>query len=100
MDQRGLRSQRYWPAVAERPLTAVAVIGADIAVDVESALVVRSVGARAVHEIGAPQRQVAGLEGEVDRLGLGKADCGQRGLGHCSAQGLPRAVHAEVAAQV
>ena len=45
MDESGLGSQRYRPAVAEGPLAAVTVIRAYVAVDIESALVVRSVGA-------------------------------------------------------
>src|SRR5215213_6978429 len=68
MDQRGLGSERNRTAVAECPFAAIAIRRSDVAVDVETAPVVGPVLARAVHQVRTPQREVAGLEQQVDGI--------------------------------
>ena len=100
MNQSRLRPERHRLAVAERPLAAVAIARAHVAVDVQAPSVPRPVGPRAMHQIGAPQGQVAGLEHEVDGIVRRQAGVGQHLVVHRRAEYDGRAVEAEVAARV
>ena len=66
MHQRLFRAQSDRLAVAEGPFAAVAVFGADIAVDVETAQMGGGVGARGMDQIRAPQGDVAGFQDQVE----------------------------------
>src|SRR5688572_5946200 len=62
VDQSRFGPQRHRAAVAERPFAAIAILGPDIAVDVEAAQMVRAVRARTVDQIGVPEREIARFE--------------------------------------
>src|SRR5207302_568797 len=80
-----------------RAFRAVAILGADIAVDVEAALVIGAIGARAVHEIGVPQSEVAGIERVPDRAGGAEPHPFERRVPHLVSKHFGGGVEVEVA---
>ncbi|KAI1692905.1 diguanylate cyclase, GGDEF domain-containing protein [Ditylenchus destructor] len=100
MDQRRLGAERDGLAVPERPFAAVAIGCGDIAVDVEATLMVRAVPARAVNQIGVPQRDVTRIEDEIDDLrGIDSRD-DQGIVAHLGAEHLGGGVEIERAGGV
>src|SRR6185312_11537853 len=76
-------AQGYGLAVAERPFAAVAIGGLDIAVEIEAAVGLRRVGAGAVDGVDVPERDITGLEIEIDELRRIESGRGEARIGHC-----------------
>src|SRR6478672_10105434 len=92
--------ERNRPTIAKGPFAAVAIGGTNITVDIEAAPVVRSIVARAVHQVRAPQSEAAGLEEQVDRVVPREAYGGERLVAHRRTQRMFRRIHMKIAAKM
>src|SRR3546814_791311 len=100
MNERRLGPERNRLPAAESPFAPVAIAGAHIAVDVEAAAVSRSVRAGTVDQIGAPEREVARLQQQVDSVGGGEARRLQQRIVHRPAQHIRRPLEIEMAGRM
>src|SRR5205085_3163645 len=100
MNQSGFRAKWHRRAIAEGPFAAVAIIGANIAVDIETAAVEGTVHTGGVDQIGIPQGEVPRLENQVDHVLRRQASLRQSGIVHRGAKHLGLGVQWQGAAPV
>src|SRR5579863_5819080 len=65
MDQHGI-AERHRRAVTKGPFAAIAILGANIAVQIKAPLARGTIGAGAVNRVKVPERKITGFEHEVD----------------------------------